>query len=150
MLGGVDVEQPQLARTGVSEPVDDADRGGDVRAAAGADGLAADSEFGFALEDVEGVDMVGVAVLVDARELWSEAQLDYLEFGQLGEDAVVAGAARASRLRRGRSRSRSALVGPRVSSGPAGPAELVFGSMLVLALRGWSGARGCLGADVRV
>ncbi len=92
MLGGVDVEQPQLARTGVSEPVDDADRGGDVRAAAGADGLAADSEFGFALEDVEGVDMVGVAVLVDARELWSEAQLDYLEFGQLGEDAVVAGA----------------------------------------------------------
>ena len=47
-------------------------------------------ELGFTSEDVEGVDVVRVAVGLDALEVRPEPKLDHLELGQLGEDPVVA------------------------------------------------------------
>ena len=90
----MDVEHPELAISDVPEPVDDADRRGDVRAGAEANGLVSDDELGFALEYVEGVDLVGVAVRLDALEVRAEPEFDHFEVGQLGEDPVVAGPTR--------------------------------------------------------
>jgi hypothetical protein len=69
--------------------VDDADGSCNVGAGPHADDLVAHDELGLALEDVEGVDVVGVAVRVDALEVRPEGQFDDLELGQLGEDAVM-------------------------------------------------------------
>ena len=89
----MDVQHPELAGAGVPEPVDDADRGCDVGARAGAHDLAPDGELGLAFEDVERVDLVDVAVRLDALEVGPEAELDHLELGHLGEDPVIPGPA---------------------------------------------------------
>jgi len=73
---GVDVEHAQLAVAGVAEPVDGADRSGDIRPGTGADGVVPDRELGLALEHVEGIDVVGMRVPVDSLEVRPEAQLD--------------------------------------------------------------------------
>ncbi len=73
--------------------MDDADRRGDIGAWPGADDLRADGELGLALEDVEGIDLVGVGVRLHALELGPEAELDHLELGQLGQDPVRSGPA---------------------------------------------------------
>ena len=67
------VEHAQLALAGVAEAVHDADRRRGVAAGAGAEDLVADGELGFSFEDVEGVDVVGVGVRVDAFEVRAEA-----------------------------------------------------------------------------
>ena len=51
-------------------------------------------ELGLALEDVERVDVVSMAVRVDPLEVGAEAQLDHLVLGQLGEHTVMALATR--------------------------------------------------------
>ena len=63
---------------------------GDVGAWAGADGLVADRELELALEDVEGVDLVGMDVGRDGAELGLARELDHLELLALGLDDEVA------------------------------------------------------------
>jgi hypothetical protein len=66
-----------------------ADRSGEVGARTGAYNLGAERELGLTLQHVEGIDVVGVAVQVDPLEVRPEAQLDDLELGKFGQDAVL-------------------------------------------------------------
>src|SRR5581483_8989787 len=84
----VDVQHHEIAFAGDTEAVLDTDRGGDERAGPGTHDLVLDRELGLAFEDVERVDVVRVGVQVDALELGREAELEDLEVGQLGENAV--------------------------------------------------------------
>ena len=93
---GMDVEHPELAGSGVPEPMDDANWRGDVGSRASQYCPIADDELGCAFENVEGVDLVCVGMGLDAFELRPEMELDYLELRQLGEDPVEARAARGS------------------------------------------------------
>ena len=70
-----------------------ADRRGDVRSRSRTDDVVADGEVGLSLENVEGVDVVGMLVRLDALKLGTEANLDHLELGELDQDAVFSGAA---------------------------------------------------------
>ena len=84
------VQHSKVAVGDIAEAVDDADRSRDICARSHAHDLVAHEELSLTLEHVERVDMVGVAVQVDAFEVGPEAKLDGLELGQLGEDAVMA------------------------------------------------------------
>jgi hypothetical protein len=86
----MDVQHSKVAVADSAEAVDDADRSCDICAWSHAHDLVAHEELGLTLEHVERVDVVGVAVQVDAFEVGPEAKLDGLELGQLGEDAVMA------------------------------------------------------------
>jgi hypothetical protein len=90
----MDVQHAKVAVADVAETVDDPDRGSHIRARPCPKDLVLDHELGFAVEHVERVDVVRMAVWLDALEVWPELQLDDLELGKLGEDAVVSWAAR--------------------------------------------------------
>jgi len=86
----VDVQHSKVVVADIAEAVDDADRSCDICAWSHAHDLVAHEELGLTLEHVERVDVVGMAMQVDALEVGPEAKLDGLELGQLGEDAVMA------------------------------------------------------------
>ncbi len=88
--GRVDVQKAGACGAWISESVPHSRRSGDERAGADADGLVADRELELALEDVEGVELVGVDVRVDRPELWVARELDHLELVALGLDDEVA------------------------------------------------------------
>ena len=88
--GRVDVQEAGAAGAGVAEAVPHAGGSGDERARADADGLVADRELELALEDVEGIELVGMDVRVDRPELWVARELDHLELVALGLDDEVA------------------------------------------------------------
>jgi len=88
--GRVNVEEASVARSWVAEAVANSRRSGDVGAGAGVDGLVADRELELALEDVEGVDLVGVDVRRDRAELRIARELDHFELGALRLDDEVA------------------------------------------------------------
>jgi len=85
----VHIQHHEVAVTRDAEAVLDAYRSRDPRPRAGVHDGAVDREFGLALEDIERVDVVRVAVKVDAREIRAEAELEDLELRQLGKDAVL-------------------------------------------------------------
>ena len=85
----VDVEEARSARPGVAEAVPYARGSGDERTGAYPDGLVADRELELALEDVEGVELVGVDVRIDRPELGVARELDHLELLALGLDDEV-------------------------------------------------------------
>src|SRR5262249_51864027 len=70
-VGAVEVEHPCTARTRRPEAVDDAGWRRDERPGADAGRAVGEQELDLALEDVEGVDVVVVAVLADL-ERWVE------------------------------------------------------------------------------
>ena len=84
------VQHSKVAVCDIAEAVDDAGRNRDICVWSHAHDLVAHEELGVTLEHVERIDVVGVAVQVDAFEVGPEAKLDGLELGQLSEDAVVA------------------------------------------------------------
>ena len=86
----MDVQHSKVAVADIAEAVSDADRSGDICAWSHTHDLVAHEELGLTLEHVERIDVVGVAVQVDAFEVGPEAKLDGLELGQLGEDPVMA------------------------------------------------------------
>ena len=86
----VEVQHSKVAVADIAEAVGDADRSRDIGAWSHAHDLVADEELGLTREHVERVDVVGVAVQVDAFEVRPEAKLDGLELRQFGEDAVMA------------------------------------------------------------
>jgi hypothetical protein len=129
----VDVEHPELAVAGVAKPVHGADGSGDVRPRTGSYNLGAERELGLTLQHVEGIDVVGVAVQVDSLEVRPEAQLDDLELGKFGQDAVMP-------LTRGtRSPPPGSMTIPPIAGSMHGPAcrrRVVAGSAL------WRGREG--------
>ena len=88
--GRVDVEEAGPSGTGIAEAVANSRRSRDIGARPGADGLVADRELELPLEDVEGVDLVGVDVGRDRAELGAARELDHLELLALGLDVEVA------------------------------------------------------------
>lgn len=85
----MDVQHHEIAVAGDAEAVLDADGRGNPCPGTGVHDSAVDRELGLALEDVERIDVVSVAVEVDAREVRAEAELEDLELGQLREYAVL-------------------------------------------------------------
>jgi hypothetical protein len=90
----VDVDYPKLGAADVPEAVLHATRGGDEAPGARAEDLLAHLELGLAVEHVERVDVVGMAVKRDALEVGAEPELDHLVLRKLAEDAMVALATR--------------------------------------------------------
>ena len=86
----MDVQQAELSIADVPEAVRDSDRGRDVVAGPRPDDVVADDELRLAPEHVEGVDVIRVAVRIDALEVRAEPELECLELGELREDAVEA------------------------------------------------------------
>ena len=86
----MDVEEAGTAGAGVAEAVANSRRSCDIAARPGTDGLLADRELELPLEDVEGVDLVGVDVRRDRAELGLARELDHLELVALGLDDEVA------------------------------------------------------------
>src|SRR6185437_8974940 len=72
----MDVEQPCAVRPRVRKRMDGSDRRGDERAGAETERFAADKELGLAVEHVEGVDVIVVAVRVRSHEARLELELD--------------------------------------------------------------------------
>ena len=84
----MEVEDAQVCGAWVGEAVAGAGRRGQEGARTGPPHLVADHEVGFAGKDVEGVDVIGVCMQVDAFELGAEGHLDHRELGQLGLNAM--------------------------------------------------------------
>ena len=92
------VQHHEVAGARNPEAVLDAHGSRNPRPGPGAHDRTVDGELGLALEDVERVDVVSVAVEVDACEVGTEAELEDLELGQLGKDAVLPHALALARL----------------------------------------------------
>lgn len=90
----MNVQHPKLSCSDVAEAVGDTDGGGDVRARTSTHDLVTDDKLGFALDHVEAIDVVQMAMGLHAFEVRPESQLDHFQFGEFGQDAVVARAAR--------------------------------------------------------
>src|ERR1700739_4375616 len=84
----VKVEQAE-GRSAWTESVLDVRRHREERAGAGAVPLAVLEELDLALEHVERVGVVGMGVRDDALEVRPVRELERLDVGQLGEDAVL-------------------------------------------------------------
>src|SRR5947209_16960166 len=88
--GRVDVEHTDAIAPRGAETVHGIRRHREERAGLDADPISVLKELEFALEDVEGVRVVGVGVGVDALKSGLERELDHLEVRQLTEDAAAA------------------------------------------------------------
>jgi hypothetical protein len=76
----MDVENPKLAVARVPEAVNCSDRCGHPCSGTRVDDFIAECEFGFAFQNIEGIDVVSVGVWINA-ETRAEAGIDYLELG---------------------------------------------------------------------
>ena len=86
----MDVEEACAAGPGVAESVAHSCGSSDEGAWAGADSVVTDRELELPLEDVEGIDLVGVDVGIHRAELGVTQELDHFELGALGLDEEVA------------------------------------------------------------
>ena len=84
----VEVQEPDRVGIGIAEAVDAVGRSGEERARTGHTRLVADPELDLALERVEGVDVVGMAVRVDALEGGLKRHVDDGELREVAEDPV--------------------------------------------------------------
>lgn len=76
--------------------MEDTDGGSDERARTSAHDLVADHELGHALDHVEGIDVIRMAVGFHTFEVRPESQVDHFELWKFRQDAVIARAARDS------------------------------------------------------
>jgi hypothetical protein len=85
----MDVENPKLALADVSKAVKHSYRCGHPVSRADMDDVIAELELSLSFKHIEGVNVIGVAVRVNA-ESEAEASIDDFELGELNEYAVVA------------------------------------------------------------
>jgi hypothetical protein len=85
----MDVEHPKLALADVPKTVEHPDRRGNPCSRASMDDVIAKPELSHALEDIERINVIQVAVWVNA-ESGAKANIDHFKLGRFGEYPVMA------------------------------------------------------------